>query len=115
MARTVSIGSQDFEMIRREGYFYIDKTNFIREWWESGDSVTLITRPRRFGKTLNMNIPCNPCHNGTLQIGIRFKRRIKQASGKSSQFFPIPMYIGLLHGSIVFIQKNQNFLSKMFL
>lgn len=56
MARTVSIGSQDFEMIRREGYFYIDKTNFIREWWESGDSVTLITRPRRFGKTLNMNM-----------------------------------------------------------
>ena len=43
-------------MIRRENYFYIDKTNFIREWWESGDSVTLITRPRRFGKTLNMSM-----------------------------------------------------------
>ena len=56
MARMVSIGSQDFEMLRREGYFYIDKTNFIREWWESGDSVTLLTRPRRFGKTLNMNM-----------------------------------------------------------
>ena len=37
-------------------YFYIDKTDFIREWWENGDSVTLITRPRRFGKTLNMSM-----------------------------------------------------------
>ncbi len=54
--RTVAIGAQDFETIRRENYFYIDKTNFIREWWESGDSVTLITRPRRFGKTLNMSM-----------------------------------------------------------
>ncbi|MBD5456579.1 MAG: AAA family ATPase [Lachnospiraceae bacterium] len=56
MARTIGIGNQDFETIRREGYFYIDKTSFIREWWESGDSVTLITRPRRFGKTLNMSM-----------------------------------------------------------
>ncbi len=56
MARTVSIGNQDFESIQKEGYFYIDKTNFIQEWWESGDSVTLITRPRRFGKTLNMSM-----------------------------------------------------------
>ena len=56
MARTVGIGNQDFETIRREGYFYIDKTGFIREWWESGDSVTLIARPRRFGKTLNMSM-----------------------------------------------------------
>ena len=52
MARTVGIGHQDFGTIRREGYFYIDKTDFIKEWWEGGDSVTLITRPRRFGKTL---------------------------------------------------------------
>lgn len=56
MARTVSIGCQDFETIRREGYFYIDKTPFLREWWENGDSVTLITRPRRFGKTLTMSM-----------------------------------------------------------
>lgn len=56
MARTVGIGNQDFETIRREGYFYIDKTKLIKEWWESGDSVTLITRPRRFGKTLNMSM-----------------------------------------------------------
>ena len=56
MARTVGIGIQDFEKIRERNYFYIDKTDFIREWWESGDDVTLITRPRRFGKTLNMSM-----------------------------------------------------------
>ena len=56
MPRTVSIGCQDFETIRRESYFYIDKSCFIKEWWEGGDSVTLITRPRRFGKTLTMSM-----------------------------------------------------------
>ncbi len=56
MARTIGIGNQDFETIRREGYFYIDKTDLIRQWWERGDGVTLITRPRRFGKTLNMSM-----------------------------------------------------------
>ena len=56
MARTVGIGIQDFETIIANDYFYIDKTNFIKEWWESGDSVTLIARPRRFGKTLNLNM-----------------------------------------------------------
>ena len=56
MARTVGIGNQDFGTIRQENYFYIDKSDFIREWWESGDNVTLITRPRRFGKTLNMSM-----------------------------------------------------------
>lgn len=56
MARTVAIGHQDFKTIRANNYFYIDKTDFIKEWWENGDSVTLITRPRRFGKTLNMSM-----------------------------------------------------------
>lgn len=56
MAQTIGIGNQDFEAIRRENYFYIDKTLFIKEWWEGGDTVTLITRPRRFGKTLTMNM-----------------------------------------------------------
>ena len=45
-----------FEDIRKENRFYVDKTEFIREWWESGDSITLIMRPRRFGKTLNMDM-----------------------------------------------------------
>ena len=56
MTRTVAIGHQDFETIRKNNFFYIDKTLFIREWWDGGDSVTLITRPRRFGKTLNMSM-----------------------------------------------------------
>ncbi len=56
MVRVISIGNQDFEKIRVNKYFYIDKTELIREWWESGDEVTLITRPRRFGKTLNMSM-----------------------------------------------------------
>ncbi len=56
MPKTVSIGRQDFEAIITNNYFYIDKTSFIKEWWENGDSVTLITRPRRFGKTLNMSM-----------------------------------------------------------
>jgi hypothetical protein len=56
MRRTVAIGIQDFEKLITEDYFYIDKTDFIKEWWNSGDSVTLITRPRRFGKTLNMSM-----------------------------------------------------------
>ncbi len=56
MARTVGIGIQNFDKLIRNQYLYIDKSGFIREWWESGDDVTLITRPRRFGKTLNMNM-----------------------------------------------------------
>ena len=56
MAKTVAIGIQSFEKLREGNYFYIDKTDFIREWWENGDAVTLIDRPRRFGKTLNMSM-----------------------------------------------------------
>lgn len=56
VARTIGIGIQEYADIRRNNYFYIDKTSFIKEWWESGDSVTLITRPRRFGKTLTMSM-----------------------------------------------------------
>ena len=56
MARTVGIGIQDFGKIIERHCFYVDKTDFIREWWESNDDVTLITRPRRFGKTLNMSM-----------------------------------------------------------
>ena len=56
MAKTIAIGRQDFERMRTRNVFYIDKTDFIREWWEAEDEVTLITRPRRFGKTLNMSM-----------------------------------------------------------
>ena len=56
MAGKVAIGLQSFEEIRDRDVFYVDKTGFIKEWWENGDSVTLITRPRRFGKTLNLSM-----------------------------------------------------------
>ena len=56
VSRTVAIGVQDYETLIRNNYFYVDKTSFIKEWWENGDSVTLIARPRRFGKTLNMSM-----------------------------------------------------------
>ena len=56
MARTISIGQQNFSELIVKNYFYVDKTNFIKEWWENGDDVTLITRPRRFGKTLTINM-----------------------------------------------------------
>ena len=56
MARTVGIGIQDFSKIIENDIFYVDKTHFIKEWWENSDEVTLITRPRRFGKTLTMSM-----------------------------------------------------------
>lgn len=55
MAKT-AIGIQDYSVLIENDCFYVDKTSFIREWWESGDAVTLIARPRRFGKTLNMSM-----------------------------------------------------------
>lgn len=54
--KTVSIGLQDFGEIQTLNTFYIDKTHFIEEWWNTKDKVTLITRPRRFGKTLTMSM-----------------------------------------------------------
>lgn len=56
MNRNIAIGIQDFGDLIQKKYFYIDKTSFLKEWWEKGDSVTLIARPRRFGKTLNMSM-----------------------------------------------------------
>mgnify|MGYP002599729810 FL=1 len=56
MARVVGIGKQSFEKIIKEKCFYVDKTAFIKEWWDNKDDVTIITRPRRFGKTLNMDM-----------------------------------------------------------
>lgn len=52
----VNIGEQRFDRLIEQERFYIDKTNFIKEWWETSSTVTLITRPRRFGKTLNMSM-----------------------------------------------------------
>ncbi len=56
MGKTVAIGVQDFGQLREYDNFYVDKTYFIKDWWENRDAVTLITRPRRFGKTLTMSM-----------------------------------------------------------
>ncbi len=56
MAKVISIGKQSFSVLREHDYFFVDKTHFIKEWWENGDDTTLIARPRRFGKTLNMSM-----------------------------------------------------------
>ena len=56
MGKVISIGKQNFASLRENDCFYIDKSKLIREWWESQDDITLITRPRRFGKTLNMSM-----------------------------------------------------------
>lgn len=56
MSRPVGVGHQDFEQLITSNNFYVDKTLFIKEWWENNDTVTLITRPRRFGKTLNLSM-----------------------------------------------------------
>ena len=56
MARTVGIGIQDFEKLITSNSFYVDKTSFIKEWWENNDEVTLITQIVRFGKTLTMDM-----------------------------------------------------------
>ena len=50
------IGIENFKKIRTEGYYYVDKTDVIRQILEDGCFVTLFTRPRRFGKSLNMSM-----------------------------------------------------------
>ena len=52
----VNLGEQRYDRLIEQNQFYIDKTGFVKEWWEKGSTVTLITRPRRFGKTLNMSM-----------------------------------------------------------
>lgn len=56
MKKVISIGKQNFASLRENDYFFVDKSHFIQSWWENGDEITLITRPRRFGKTLNMSM-----------------------------------------------------------
>lgn len=52
----INVGAQSFDKLREGNSFYIDKTGLIKEWWEKGSDATLIIRPRRFGKTLNMSM-----------------------------------------------------------
>ncbi|MDQ2086580.1 AAA family ATPase [Herbivorax sp. ANBcel31] len=54
--KKIPIGVSDFKRIIEDDYYYIDKTNFIKELIDSGSAITLLPRPRRFGKTLNMSM-----------------------------------------------------------
>ena len=56
MARPLPIGVDDFKDLIEEGYVYVDKTLLIKEFWESKSKVTLITRPRRFGKSIALSM-----------------------------------------------------------
>ena len=56
MKKTLPIGEDDFRIIRELEQYYVDKTLMIKDFIEYGNKVTLITRPRRFGKTLNMTM-----------------------------------------------------------
>lgn len=83
MAQTISIGKQDFLYLRENNYFYIDKTDFIRQWWESADDITLITRPRRFGKTLNMSM-LNYFSQIIIRKKVRFLRSFLYGTAKNT-------------------------------
>lgn len=50
------VGIEDFKEIRQQGFYYIDKTRLIEQLLDSWGKVNLFTRPRRFGKTLNMSM-----------------------------------------------------------
>ncbi|MDE7476343.1 MAG: AAA family ATPase, partial [Lachnospiraceae bacterium] len=56
MQTRLPMGIENFKRIRTEGYYYVDKTGFIRDFLENQAYVSLFTRPRRFGKTLNMSM-----------------------------------------------------------
>ena len=56
MSIKVPIGIESFDKLRSENYYYIDKTGFIEELLQKSFEVNLITRPRRFGKTLTMSM-----------------------------------------------------------
>ena len=55
-ARNLALGEDNFEAIAKKTTFYVDKTSFISQWYNGEKKVTLITRPRRFGKTLTMGM-----------------------------------------------------------
>ena len=94
MKPTISIGVQNFKTIRENNAFYVDKTFFIKEWWEAQDPVTLITRPRRFGKTLNMSMvehffPGSMMVWGAVRRPFHLENRdIPPASRHLSRYFP---------------------------
>lgn len=55
-AKKLPIGIEDFAKLRTQGFYYVDKTGIIKELLDNWGQVNLFTRPRRFGKTLNMSM-----------------------------------------------------------
>lgn len=55
--KKLPIGIENFEKLQREKFYYVDKTNLIKEIITNWAEVILFTRPRRFGKSLNMSMP----------------------------------------------------------
>ena len=113
MKRTIAIGEQDFAKIRENQYFYIDKSDFIREWWESGDSVTLLTRPRRFGKTLNMSmLNYFFCHKyagrGDLFEGLEIWKEEKYRELQGSYPVLFLSFAGVKHADFINTKKTIN-------
>lgn len=88
--KSVAVGIQDFEALRRDQMFYVDKTDFIRQWWESGETTTLITRPRRFGKTLNLSmLNCFfPCSMKIVRIYLRGESLGREKLSQAARAFP---------------------------
>ena len=56
MLKKIPVGLESFEKIRRDDFYYVDKTGLIKELFENWGEVNLFTRPRRFGKSLNMSM-----------------------------------------------------------
>ena len=65
MKLSLPIGIEDFKEVRKDGYYYVDKTALIEQVLEKRSKVTLFTRPRRFGKSLNMSMLKNFFEIGT--------------------------------------------------
>lgn len=63
--KKLPVGLEDFKEIRKSDFYYIDKTKLLEQLLESWSKVNLFTRPRRFGKTLNMSMLKNFFEIGT--------------------------------------------------
>ncbi len=95
MPRAIGIGIQNFEKIITVNNFYADKTLFLKEWWESQDEVTLITRPGRFGKTLNMSMTERQYFFCASEGSKRFQADTKAAvPGDRRTVLPVPVSSG---------------------
>ena len=108
MARTIAIGIQNFSELRENRCFYIDKTDFIREWWENMDSVTLITRPRRFGKTLNLSMIEDLCARGGKNVGNLHRDTINMVKASSQAAFVDKLLPLLTEEELAYYRRGKN-------